>query len=124
MQLGEGAVPALTVLFKRLRLHDLTAMAAHHQEEVIVTGVEAKDGHVCRESTDARASEVAHEKETSTSTVCRQCSGAEIVVSGRSRPGMLISEAVKMGPQGMLASCVITSPVGLKQNLLYRNNLF
>lgn len=72
MQLGEGTVSALTVLLKRLRLHNLTTMAAHHQEEVIVAGVEAKDGHVCRESTDAQAS--GHERELENAT---SCSGAE-----------------------------------------------
>lgn len=50
IQLGQRAMSPLAVLFKRLRLHYLTTVAAHHQVEVIVAGVKAKDGHVCEES--------------------------------------------------------------------------
>lgn len=46
VELGQGPVPALAVLFKRLRLHHLTTVAAHHQVKVIMAGVEPKDGHV------------------------------------------------------------------------------
>lgn len=50
VQLGQGGVSPLAVLFKRLRLHHLAAVAAHHQVEVVMAGVEAKDGHVFQES--------------------------------------------------------------------------
>lgn len=50
VQLGHGAMSPLAVLFESLRLHHLATMAAHHQVEVIMARVEAKDGHVCEES--------------------------------------------------------------------------
>lgn len=50
VQLAQGAVPPLAVLFERLRLHHLTTVAAHHQVEVVVARVQAEDGHVCEES--------------------------------------------------------------------------
>ena len=43
IELGQRAVPSLTVLFERLRLYYLATVAAHHQVEVIMAGVEAKD---------------------------------------------------------------------------------
>lgn len=49
VQLGQGAVSPLAVLFKCLWLHYLATMAAHHQVEVIMARVEAKDGHICEE---------------------------------------------------------------------------
>ena len=36
-----------------LRLDYLTAVAAHHQVEVVLRGTLAKYGHVCRSSRDA-----------------------------------------------------------------------
>lgn len=51
VQLGQRAMSPLAVLFKSLRLHYLATMAAHYQVEVIVAGVEAKDGHVWGERT-------------------------------------------------------------------------
>lgn len=50
VQLGQRAVSPLAVLFKRLWLHYLATMAAHHQVEVIVARIQAKDGHVWGES--------------------------------------------------------------------------
>lgn len=47
VQFGHGAVSPLTVLLKRLWLHHLPAVAAHHQVEVVVAWVEAEDRHVC-----------------------------------------------------------------------------
>lgn len=46
VQLGQRAMSPFAVLFERLRLHYLSTMAAHHQVEVIMARVEAKDGHV------------------------------------------------------------------------------
>lgn len=51
MELGQWSMPPLTVLLKGLWLHHLATMTAHHQEEVIVAWVQAKDGHVWREET-------------------------------------------------------------------------
>ena len=50
IQLGQRAMSPLAVLFKSLRLHYLATMATHHQVEVIMARVEAKNGHVCEES--------------------------------------------------------------------------
>ena len=38
-----------------LRLDYLTAVAAHHQVEVVLRGTLAKYGHVCRSSRDGRS---------------------------------------------------------------------
>lgn len=46
VEFGQGAVSSLAVLLEGLRLHHLSAVAAHHQVEVIVAGVQAEDGHV------------------------------------------------------------------------------
>lgn len=46
VQLGQRAMSPLAVLFECLRLHYLATVAAHHQVEVIMAGVQAKDGHV------------------------------------------------------------------------------
>lgn len=46
IQLGQGPVSALAVFFKRLWLHYLTTVAAHHQVKVIMAGIKPKDGHV------------------------------------------------------------------------------
>lgn len=46
VELGQRPVSPLAVLLEGLRLHHLTTVAAHHQVEVIVTGVQAEDGHV------------------------------------------------------------------------------
>lgn len=43
IQLSQRAVSPLAVLFKSLWLHYLATMAAHHQIEVIMARVEAKD---------------------------------------------------------------------------------
>lgn len=60
VQLGQGGVSPLAVLFKRLRLHHLAAVAAHHQVEVVMAGVEAKDGHVFQESRHTNQSHTQH----------------------------------------------------------------
>lgn len=49
VQLGQRTVSPLAVFFERLWLHYLATVAAHHQVEVIMAGVEAKDRHVCAE---------------------------------------------------------------------------
>ncbi len=49
VQLGQRAMSPFAVLFERLWLHYLATMAAHHQVEVIMARVEAKDGHVWQE---------------------------------------------------------------------------
>lgn len=43
VELADGAVPPLAVLLKRLRLHHLATVAAHHQEKVVVRRAVAVD---------------------------------------------------------------------------------
>lgn len=48
IELTQRAVSPFAMLFERLRLHHLTAVATHHQVEVIVPRIMTKDGHICR----------------------------------------------------------------------------
>lgn len=49
IELPHRAVPPLTVLLKRLRLHHLTAVATHHQVKVVVSRVVTEDWHICQD---------------------------------------------------------------------------
>lgn len=48
IELTQRAMSPLAMLFECLRLHHLTAVATHHQEEVIVPRIMTEDGHICR----------------------------------------------------------------------------